>query len=140
MIYPRIIKTGFCGFGSVTLIPIFFSKSPTNLNPGRKPRIKIKMMESDITDKEAIAFCFHRIKSVAKPIMLGNYTIIKLHRFFQRKTFGQIFHNLLVTVDCRKWKYIILQPRAQNKSLSFNHSNIDFNSSVINIVGVNSTI
>ena len=108
MIYPRIIKTGFCGFGSVTLIPIFFSKSPTNLNPGRKPRIK--MMESDITDKEAIAFCFHRIKSVAKPIMLGNYTIIELHSFFQRKAFGQILHNLLVAIHFREWHYIIFAP------------------------------
>lgn len=54
------------------MTPILLGKPPAYLNSGRKLRIKIKIMESDITYKAATAFCFHSIKSVAKPIILGN--------------------------------------------------------------------
>ncbi|GFI58800.1 hypothetical protein IMSAG025_02264 [Muribaculaceae bacterium] len=135
-----IINTGFCGFCGITFIPMLSRKPPANLNSGRKLLFKVKVMESDITDKATIAFCFHGIKSVAKCAMFSDYPIIELHRFFQRKTFRKILHNLLIAVHFCEWRYIIFSPRAQNKPFSFNHNNDDSRFSFINIVGVNSTI
>ena len=48
--------TCFCGFCGIALIPMRSRKPPANLHARRKIRIKIKIMESDITDKAAAGF------------------------------------------------------------------------------------
>ncbi len=72
--------------------------------------------------------------------MFGDYTTVKLLRLFQRKRFGEIFHNLLIPIDFSEWKYVIFSPRTQNKPIGLNHNKNGCKPSSTNIVGVNSTI
>ena len=79
-----IFETGFCCLGGISTVPVLMSEPPPDLYARGKFGLKVKMVESDISDELAGAFQHCGIEAESVLFELVCYAVIETDRFLER--------------------------------------------------------